>query len=341
MPETKYFHKGLTLSARSEPAGKEFPAKLAYWTFGSPSNPAVLMPTCFGGDLEGTMPFLYSNEDGNSDPPFPPEKFFVIVVGLMGGGESSSPSNQPPPFDGTRFPKLSYEDNIRLQYAFCTEELGISKIFTYIGFSMGGQQAYHIATLYPDFVENIVGLATSARTSWHNWSFLEGPKHALITAHDFHGGSYEKPAVDGVKAFKRVYATWALSQGWFRQQCWKEAGFDTLQDYLKARWTIGPDANDLLAMLWTWQKGDISLLHPEDGGDLAKTLSNIKARCLIMPSRTDQYFPPEDNEEEVKHLKNGELAVIETVWGHFAGGGIGSKQDTEFIKKVVRRFLKL
>lgn len=100
MPETKYFHKGLTLSAKSEPAGQEFPAKLAYWTFGSPSNPAVLMPTCFGGDLEGTLSFLYSNKNGNADPPFPPEKYFVIVVGLMGGGESSSPSNQPAPFDG-------------------------------------------------------------------------------------------------------------------------------------------------------------------------------------------------------------------------------------------------
>lgn len=108
MPETKYFHKGLTLSSRSEPAGQEFPAKLAYWTFGSPSNPAVLMPTCFGGDLKGTLSFLYSSEGGNSDPPFPPEKYFVIIVGLMGGGESSSPSKQAPPFDGKHVWKLLY-----------------------------------------------------------------------------------------------------------------------------------------------------------------------------------------------------------------------------------------
>lgn len=196
-----------------------------------------------------------------------------------------------------------------------------------------------MAALFPEFVENMVGLATSARTSWHNWSFLEGPKHALITARDFHDGRYTEPAMEGVKAFKRVYSTWALSQAWFRNQCWKEAGFETLEAYLEARWTAGFDANDLLALLWTWQKGDITLLYPEDGRDLAKTLGRIKARCLIMPSRTDMYFPPEDNEEEVKHIKHAEFKPIESVWGHLAAGGVGPKQDNEFIKGEIAKFL--
>lgn len=139
MPETKYFNREITLSSRSKPPGVKFPAKLAYWTFGSRSNPAVLLPTCYSGHLANTLPFLYSSKDGNANPPFPPEKYFIIVVGLMGGGESSSPSNQPAPYDGPRFPNLMYEDNIRLQYALCTEELGISQLFAYVGFSMGGQ----------------------------------------------------------------------------------------------------------------------------------------------------------------------------------------------------------
>lgn len=58
MPETQYFSHTLTLSRHSEPAGLEFPAKLAYWTFGDPKNPAVLFPTCFDGKLETTLPFL-------------------------------------------------------------------------------------------------------------------------------------------------------------------------------------------------------------------------------------------------------------------------------------------
>lgn len=339
MPETKYFEREITLSPQSEPADTKFSAKLAYWTFGDVSNPAVLLPTCYGGTLETTTPFLYST-DGRPDPILPPSKYFVIVTGLLGGGESSSPSNQPAPWDGPNFPHTTYEDNIRLQYALC-ESLGVKKLFAYIGFSMGGQQAYHISALYPDFVENMACLAGSARTSWHNWNFLEGPKHAIIMAEDFHDGHYKTQATKALKAFARVYSTWALSQGWYRQRCWEQLGFKTLPEYLDAYWSGGGDANDRLALLWTWQKGDITLYHPEDDGDLAKALGRIKARCLIMPAETDQYFPPEDNEEEVKHLQHGELRVIPTVWGHIAGGGNGTKEDTEYMIKEIKRFLSV
>ncbi|KAK4561032.1 hypothetical protein LTR86_004987 [Recurvomyces mirabilis] len=341
MPETKYFHHNLTLSPHSEPAKTTFPAKLAYWTFGDASNPAVLFPSCYGGTLANTLPFLY-DEKAHPNPILPPSKYFIIVTGLLSGSESSSPSNQEKPHNGPNFPHVTYEDNIRLQHALCTEELEVKKLYLYCGFSMGGQQAYHMSALFPEFVENMVCLAGSARTSWHNWCFLEGPRHALITAKDYEGGQYTKPANDGVKAFFRVYAPWALSQGWFREKCWKQAGFKTLEDYLTANWSGGEgvDANDLLWLLWTWQKGDITLYYPEDKGDLAKTLGMIKARCLIFPSRTDTYFPPEDSEEEVKHLRDGRLAIIETVWGHMAGGGSGTGEDTECIIREVKKFLE-
>lgn len=337
MPETKYFEHELTLSPQSSPAGAKFPAKLAHWTFGDPSNPAVLLPSCYGGTLADTSPFLY-NSESNANAPLPSSKFFIIVTGLLAGSESSSPSNTPAPFAGADFPHTTYEDNIRLQYALC-QSLGVKKLFAYIGFSMGGQQAYHMSTLYPDFVDNMVCLAGSARTSWHNWCFLEGPKAALESSVDFKGGRYTEECKIGTRAFSRVYSTWALSQGWFRAKCWEQAGFKTLEDYLDKYWGGDGDANDLLALLWTWQHGDITLYHPEDEGDLAKTLARIKAKCLIFPSRTDQYFPPEDNEEEVKHLKHGQFKCIETVWGHVAGGGSGTKEDTECIIREIKQFL--
>lgn len=49
------------------------------------------------------------------------------------------------------------------------------------------------------------------------------------------------------------------------------------------------DANDLLTLLHTWQTGDVSTVR--NGGDLGKCLSQIKAKGLIMPSKTDLYFP--------------------------------------------------
>ena len=127
----------------------------------------------------------------------------------------------------------------------------------------------------------------------HNWCFLEGPKHALIMSKDFQGGHYAESPKNGLKAFARVYVTWALSQQWFRNKCWEQGGYKSLKEFLDAMWSGSGDANDRLAMLWTWQHGDITIYHPEDDGDLAKTLGRIKAKCLIFPSKTDQYFPPE------------------------------------------------
>ena len=337
MPETKYFEKEITLSKQSKPAGEKFPARLAYWTIGDISKPAVLMPTCYGGTLETTSTYLYDSEQW-PDPILTPSKFFLIITGLFAGGESSSPSNAPEPWNGPNFPRTTYEDNIRMQYALC-ESLGVKKLFAYIGFSMGGQQAYHISTLYPDFVENMVCLAGSAKTSWHNYCFLEGPREALINSVDFEGGHYKDQAHKGLRAFARVYSTWALSQEWFRQKCWEQIGCKSLHEFLDLYWSGGGDANDRLALLWTWQQGDIGLYYPEDNGDLGKTLARIKTKCLIMPARTDQYFPPEDNEAEVSHLKNGVFKPIDTVWGHLAGSTNAIKEDKEFIVREIKQFL--
>ena len=54
------------------------------------------------------------------------------------------------------------------------------------------------------------------------------------------------------------------------------------------------DANNLLAMLWTWQNGDLNA-NEIYNGDMPKALSSIKAKAIVMPASTDVYFPPEDN----------------------------------------------
>ncbi|KAH6871649.1 Alpha/Beta hydrolase protein [Thelonectria olida] len=307
---------------------------LAYRTYGSPGNPAILIPTCFSGKINSTLSFLYDSDESAL------KGFYVVVCGLLGGSESSSPSNAPPGLSGNRFPKISYEDNIHLQYQLC-HALGIKKLAAYIGFSMAGQQGYYMAAMYPDFAQRLVVLASSAQTSWHNKSFLEGPKAALESSLDWHGGRYTKAAMVGTRAFARVYSTWALSPAWFRQEQWKRLGCSSVEDYLVKFWGQGMgswDAHDLMCMMQCWRRGDISD-HGPIPGDLPAALASIQAKVLLMPSRTDAYFPPEDSLEELKHLKLGELKVIESAWGHLAGGEWGPPEDQEYIKKEVQRFL--
>ena len=68
--------------------------------------------------------------------------------------------------------------------------------------------------------------------------------------------------------------------------------FASLEDFLIGFWEglfLGRDANNLLAMLWTWQHGDISA-NEFYNGDFEKALGAIKARAIVMPARTDLYF---------------------------------------------------
>ena len=95
-------------------------------------------------------------------------------------------------------------------------------------------------------------------------------------------------------------------------------------------------ANEM-TMLWTWQHGDIGAT-PGFDGNFEKALAAIKAKAIVMPGQTDLYFPPLDNEYEVKHMPNAVLRAIPSIWGHFAGGGL-NPVDTSFIDESLKELL--
>jgi homoserine O-acetyltransferase len=54
--------------------------------------------------------------------------------------------------------------------------------------------------------------------------------------------------------------------------------------------TPNPDPENLLVMIQTWQNGDVSMQEPYNG-DFEKAMSSIKAKTLVLPAKTDLYFP--------------------------------------------------
>jgi homoserine O-acetyltransferase len=270
-----------------------------------------------------------------------PNRFFIIIPNMLGNGLSSSPSNTPAPHDGPRFPLVTVRDNIVLQHRLVTELFGIDTLALVVGHSMAAQQTFQWAALFPEMVQRIAPFCGSARTSRHNWLFLEGCKSALIADAAFAEGDYSAPPVRGIRAFARVYAGWAWSQTFFRQRLDVERlGLPSMEAFLTHAWEpsfLAHDANDLLAMLATWQAADISNDQRFDG-DLEKALRTITAKAIVMPCRTDLYFPPEDSAIEVEHLPHAELRVIPSVWGHMAGGGI-NPDDARFIDMALRELL--
>lgn len=311
-------------------------AKLAYKTYGNISasrDNAVLMPTFYGGRHVDTEAMLGAGRV------LDPSRWFIIVPNMFGNGLSSSPSNTPPPFERAAFPNITIHDNVVCQHRLVTEHLGIEHLRLVFGFSMGAQQAFQWGALYPEMVDAIVPLCGSARISPHNYLFLDGVKAALMADAAFADGWYETPPVKGLRAFSRVYAGWALSQDFFRKEEYRKMGLVSLEDAVRflEGYFRRNDANDLLAMLWTWQHADISA-NSYYNGDFRAALGAIRARAVVMPCETDLYFRVRDNELEVELMPNAELRPIPSIWGHAAGLGV-NPSDNEFIDTALRELL--
>ena len=313
-------------------------AVLAYTTYGTLNDDrsnAVVYPTWYSGRH-------WENEwligEGMA---LDPARYFVIVPNMLGNGLSSSPSNTPPPYDGPNFPRVTFYDQVRAQHALVTDHFGIEKLVAVTGWSMGAAQTFQWAVSYPEMVPKILPFCGSARTSEHNIVFLEAVKAAITADAAYAGGRYERQPDQGLRAAARVYAGWGFSQAFYWQQLYREMGYSSLEDFLVGFWEgfflDGRDANNLLAMLWTWQNGNIGNT-PGFGGDHEAALASITAQAIVLPAEKDLYFPPEDEEYEVSFMPNAELRVIPGVWGHFAGGGENAT-DTAFIDAALKELL--
>jgi homoserine acetyltransferase len=244
---------------------------------------------------------------------------------------------------------LRYQDCVNAHYLLLTEHLGVKQLEAVLGFSMGAQQAYYWAVMHgtgsSPFVKNAIAICGSAKTSGHNYAFLEGPFSALEASYDYDGGKYKKNNVkpsEGLRAFGRAYAAWLTSPEWFRQELWKQMGANSLKEWLHPAPGNGPfeswDAEDLLVLGRMWQAGDVGDVG--GGGDWRMALESVTARVLVMPCKTDQYFDSADGEEEAKYLKKGVYNPIPSIWGHIAGGG-ANEADIKWMDQEVEKFLKL
>src|SRR5262249_19540742 len=231
-------------------------------------------------------------------------------------------------------------DNIMCQHRLVTEQFGIERVKLVTGFSMGAQQAFHWGALFPDMVERILPWCGSAKTSRHNFVFLEGAKAAITADDAWQGGWYEQQPSKGLRAMARVYSGWVVSQAFYREELYLQTGASSLEDFLimAEGSRLSGDANNFLAMLWSWQHADISA-NALYNGDFGRALGAITARAIVMPCQTDLYFPPEDNALEVRHMPHAELRPIPSLWGHMAGRPGANPADTAYVDQALKELL--
>lgn len=319
--------------------GKVLPeAKLVYQTYGelSPTRDNVILyPTSYGArhpDLEWLI---------HRDRILDPDRWFIIIPNQFGNGLSSSPSNDPQcKLRESEF-WFTHWDNIRAQDRLLKEVFGIETLALVYGWSMGAQQAYHWGALHPERVKRIVALCGTACTTEHNQVFLESLRAALTADPTWQGDQFSGTPERGYRAFARIYASWAASPAFYRQGIHYKQGFASLEDYLLRGWEPNyrqRDPHDLLSMLETWRRCDLSD-NPVYQGERDRAYSAIKGKTLVMPATTDLYFTPEDCQAEADRIPNAEYRPIPSIWGHRAGNPSQNPTDETFIATAVKNLL--
>ena len=319
MTNNQWVRKSYQLTHWQLQSGEVVPkAELVYYQRGelnSTKDNLVLLPTYYGGACHGVFPYA----DGLS--PLATGDYCLLVPALFANGESWSPSHAETVQQTLDFPLITIADNISAQKQLVHDVFGDGKICLICGWSMGGLQALQWAKEFPEQVQNVLAICATARCYPHNAVFLEGLKQCLYADEHFMLADPLEPPIRGLTAFASVYAGWAYSQAFFRQQDYKKLGFATLEDLLDY-WRadhLAQNAHDLLALLKTWQTANIAGVDASEEA-YCQALKTIQAKTIMMPSSMDLYFTVEDAAYDASFIPQGECRVIDSSFGHCAGG---------------------
>ena len=290
--------------------------KLAVATHGklnAAKNNAILVPTWYSGTSK-IIEQVYIGTGRALDP----DKYFIVVVNQIGNGLSSSPHNTPAPDGMANFPKVRIGDDVRAQHQLLTERFGLTSLALVVGGSMGAQQTYEWAVRYPEMVKRAAPIAGTAKNTEHDFLFTETLVEAITSDPAFADGHYERcsDVVAGLKRHAKLWAVMGWSTEFYKQERPAALGFPTLGEFIDnfmAGYFAPMDPNDLLAMAWKWQRGDVSRMT---GGDLAQARGRIKAKTFVMPVSHDMFFPPADCQAEQQLIPDSEFRPLTSIDGH-------------------------
>lgn len=299
-----------------EEGGKIPNCKLAVSMFGqlnAAKDNAILIPTWYSGTSK-IMEQVYIGEGRALDP----SKYFIIIVNQIGNGLSTSPSNAGEGLQGPAFPFVRIGDDVRAQYRLLTEHFGIESLALVVGGSMGAQQTYEWAVRYPDFVKRAAPIAGTAKNSEHDFVFAETLAEALLSDPNYKEGHYasSEQMIAGLKRHAKLWTVMGWSTDFFAANRHKDLGFESMRAFVDEFMTgyFAPmDPNNLLRMIWKWQRADVSR---HTAGDLAAALGRVKAKTFVMPISHDMFFPPADAQAEQQLIPDSEFRPLQSIDGH-------------------------
>jgi len=307
---------------------------LRYETYGrlnKTRDNAILVCHALSGDhhcagvhtFEDRKPGWWNNIIGPGKP-IDTNRFFVVCSNCIGGCQGSTGPSSVDPLTGQayhmNFPEITIRDMVRAQGALIFEHLGIEKLACVVGGSMGGMQALQWGIDFPDKVERVLALATTARQNAQAIAFNEVGRTAIMQDPDWNEGDYERshgPAVGLSVARMMAHITYLSDAGLQRKFGKNRFEVAKYLHYQGRSFVNRFDANTYIYFTRALDRFD---LYGQGGGELSQAFEPMQARSLIVGFTSDWLFPPEQNREIAYALlkagKNATYAEIEMDYGH-------------------------
>ena len=321
------------------------PVDCAYETYGTlnaEASNAILLTHAFSGDAHAGgvnaqgLPGWWDSMIGPGKA-FDTDRYFVLCANVLGGCRGTTgPSSIDPatgkPF-GMTFPVVTIQDMVRLQKRL-VEHLGIRRLLSVAGGSMGGMQALAWPVMYPDAVASVIPIASTAQHSAQQIAFNEVGRQSIMSDPDWCEGDYydKKPPARGLAVARMVghitYMSDDSMKAKFGRRLREKAklSYDVsaefeVESYLRYRgsqFVDRFDANSYLYITKAMDYFDLSAGYPSLGGALETT----RARFLVISFTSDWLYPTYQSLQVVSALRgrNRDVAYCElrSSYGHDA-----------------------
>jgi homoserine O-acetyltransferase len=326
------------------------PVTIAYETYGrldAQRSNVVLILHAFSGDchVAGT----YGNEDpkpGWWDFMVGPgkgidtDRYFVICSNILGScmgttGPSSVNPETGRPY-GLDFPMVTIGDMVVAQKALL-DHLGIARVRSVIGGSVGGMQALEWCLRYPGQVDSAILLATTTKHSALAIAFNDVARQAIMADPNWKNGDYydsgTKPALGLAVARMIGHITYLSDESMrlkFGRRLQDKADFSfhfdvefQVESYLHYQGAKFVERFDANSFLYITKAGDYYDLEKQYGnGSLVEAFARTRARFLVVSFTSDWLYPTYQSRTMVQAMKKNSLDVsfceIAAQWGHDA-----------------------
>lgn len=301
---------------------------VAYQTYGvlnAARSNAILVCHALTGDQFAAETHPTTGKGGWWDLMIGPGKpidtnhYFVICTNVLGGcmgttGPTEVSADTGKPY-GLSFPVITIADMVRVQ-ACLLDQLGIERLFSVVGGSMGGMQVLEWAARFPDRVFSAVPIATSARHSAQNIAFHEVGRQAIMADPGWQSGSYygtgERP-VRGLSVARMAAHITYLSEPALHRKFGRTLqdrseltyGFDAdfqVESYLRHQGFTFVDRFDANSYLYITRAMDYFDLAASFDGALANAFRGSNTRFCVLSFSSDWLFPTAESRELVQAL---------------------------------------